>query len=266
MTSRRAPAKTAGARRYGRRVSALQAHIRRAAASGRTTERVGPFLATFSPHSDNPYLNYAVPDDGARPTAADVTGLTAAYRSRNLLPRLEFLAATAPEADAALRAAGYTVERRIPVMLCPPGALVTPPAPDGVELVVPESDVDFEGMLTAQHEAFEDTGPVDIAGARSWLAKGGLSVYARDARTGEPVGGGAAEAVVEGTTEVAGIAVRAGYRRRGVGAAITAWLTGAAHDRGAHTVFLTPAGVDEQRMYARVGYHPAGEMVHLHLT
>lgn len=247
-------------------MSTLQNHIRRAAASGRTTERVGPFLATFSPNSTNPYLNYAVPDDGARPTAADVDALSEAYRSRNLVPRLEFLAATAPEAEQALRAAGYAVERRIPVMLCPPGELVTPPTRDGIELLAPESDVDFKGLLTAQHEAFDDTTPFDVAGARAWLANGGLSVYARDAATGEAAGGGSAEAVVEGTTEVAGIGVRASYRRRGIGAAITAWLTGAVHDRGAHTVFLTPAGVDEQRLYARVGYRPADDMVHLRLT
>lgn len=247
-------------------MSALQNHIRRAAAEGRATERVGPFLATFSPRGDSPFLNYAVPDDDARPTEADVAALSAAYRERNLLPRLEFLAATAPAAEAALLAAGYTVERRIPVMLCPPGALVVPPAPDGVELVVPESDEDFTGLLTAQHEAFEDDGPMDPDGARAWLDKGGLSVLARDARTGEPAGGGSAEPVVEGTTEVAGIGVRTPYRRRGVGAAITAWLTGAVHNRGAHTAFLTPAGYDEQRLYARVGYQPAGDMVHLWLT
>lgn len=247
-------------------MSALQNHIRRAAAEGRATERVGPFLATFSPRGDSPFLNYAVPDDAANPTEADVAALSAAYRERNLLPRLEFLAATAPAAEAALLAAGYTVERRIPVMLCPPDALVVPPAPEGVELVVPESDEDFVGLLTAQHEAFEDDGPMDPDGARAWLDKGGLSVLARDAATGEPAGGGSAEPVVDGTTEVAGIGVRTPYRRRGVGAAITAWLTGAVHNRGAHTVFLTPAGYDEQRLYARVGYQPAGDMVHLWLT
>lgn len=121
-------------------------------------------------------------------------------------------------------------------------------------------------MLTAQHEAFGETEPIDVAGARGWLEQGGLSVYARDATTGDPAGGGSAEAVVEGITEVAGIGVRAPYRRRGVGAAITAWLTGAGHERGAHTVFLTPAGVDEQRRYTGVGYRPAGDMVHLRLT
>jgi GNAT superfamily N-acetyltransferase len=249
-------------------LSALQSHIRSAAASGRTTERVGPFLATFSPNSANPYLNYAVPDDGAHPTRADVDGLTAAYRARDLLPRLEFLAATAPEAEPVLRAAGYVVERRIPVMLCPPGALVVPPPPRGIELVVPESHEDFAGMLGAQHEAFGDPFEADAAavdGARAWLAGGGFSVYARDAATGEPIGGGAAEAVADGTTEVAGIGVRETYRGRGAGTAITAWLTAAVHDRGAHTVFLTPAGAAEQRLYARVGYQAHDDMLHLSL-
>jgi GNAT superfamily N-acetyltransferase len=207
-----------------------------------------------------------VPDDGARPTPADVAGLTAAYRRRDLVPRLEFLAATAPEAEAALRAAGYEVERRIPVMLCPPDALRVPPPPAGIELVVPGSDVDFEGMLAAQHEAFDDPSTPDVAGARESLARGWFRVYARDASTGEPVGGGVAEPVVDGTTEVAGIAVRAAYRRRGAGAAITAWLTAAVHAQGAHTAFLTPAGTDEQRLYARVGYQPAGDMLHLRLS
>ncbi len=247
-------------------MSALQSHMRRAAAAGRTTERVGPFLATYSPHSDNPYLNYAIPDDGARPTGSDVDRLTAAYRGRGLVPRLEFLLATAPEAEPVLRAAGYDLERRIPVMLCPPGALVRPPDPPGVGLVVPQTDEDLAGMLAAQHEAFDDPSPADVGGARAWLEMGGLSVYARDTATGEPAGGGSAEPVVDGTAEVAGIAVRESYRRRGVGAAITAWLTAAVHDRGGHTVFLTPAGVAEQRIYARVGYRPAGEVVHLRLA
>src|SRR3712207_645953 len=50
-------------------LSALQSHMRRAAANGRVLEQVGPFLATFSPESGNPFLNYAIPDDGAHPSA-----------------------------------------------------------------------------------------------------------------------------------------------------------------------------------------------------
>ncbi|WP_291415531.1 GNAT family N-acetyltransferase [Actinophytocola sp.] len=246
----------------------MQSHMRRAAAAGRTTERVGPFLATYSAESTNPFLNYAVPDDGARPTASDVDALTAAYRRRDLLPRLEFLADTAPEAESALLAAGYVAERRVPLMLCRPGSAVRKPAPEGIELVVPSSDVDFAGLVNAQHEAFDVPDPaseLDVAQSREWLAKGGFSVLARDIATGEPVGGGVAEAIVDGTTEVAGIGVRGRFRRRGVGAAITAWLTAAVHDQGARTVFLTPAGADEQRLYASVGYQAADDMVHLSL-
>lgn len=246
-------------------MSALQSHMRSSAAAGRTTEQVGPFLATFSPDSTNPFLNYAIPDDGARPSPSDVEGLTSAYRRRDLLPRVEFLVETAPEAETALVAAGWSVERRIPVMLCPPGAVVPRPVA-GFELVVPASDEEFLGMIAAQYEAFDqpvDVSAADVAKARERLAAGGFAVLARDAVTGEAAGGGVAEAVVNGTSEVAGIGVRPPFRRRGLGAAITAFLTAAVHEAGGSTVFLTPAGVPEQRLYERVGYVPAGAMVHL---
>lgn len=248
-------------------MSALQSHMRRAAAAGRATEQVGPFLATFSPASTNPFLNYAIPDDGARPEPSDVDALAAAYRRRELLPRVEYLVDTAPAAEAVLLAGGWTVERRIPVMLCAPGTAVPLPAPAGIELVVPSTDDEFMGMVAAQHEAFGQSDPVSPADAeagRKRLRAGGFAVFARTA-AGEPAGGGLAEEVVDGTTEVAGIAVRAAFRRRGLGAAITAFLTAAVHAAGAHTVFLTPAGVPEQRMYARVGYTPAGDMLHVSL-
>jgi ribosomal protein S18 acetylase RimI-like enzyme len=240
--------------------------MRRSAAAGRSTEQVGPFLATFSPDSTNPYLNYAVPDDGARPSPSDVDALTHAYQRRDLLPRVEFLVDTAPAAETALLAAGWSVERRIPVMLCPPGSVSVPATPDGIELVVPATDDEIRGMLAAQFEAFDqvaDVSGADVTKARERIRGGGFAVLARDVLTGEAAGGGVAEAVVEGTSEVAGIGVRTAFRQRGIGAAMTAFLTAAVHGAGGRTVFLTPAGVPEQRLYARVGYTPAGAMVHL---
>lgn len=240
--------------------------MRRAAAAGRATEQVGPFLATFTADSSNPYLNYAIPDDGASPSPSDVDDLVSAYRRRELVPRVEFLADTAPAAEAALLAAGWSVERRIPVMLCPPGAAVGPAPVAGVELVVPVADAELRGMIEAQFEAFDevvDISATDIAKARERIRAGGFAVLARDVATGAAAGGGVAEAVVDGTSEVAGIGVRPAFRRRGLGAAITAFLTRAVHDAGGETVFLTPAGVPEQRLYERVGYVPAGMMLHL---
>jgi ribosomal protein S18 acetylase RimI-like enzyme len=240
--------------------------MRRAAAAGRATEQVGPFLATFSPASTNPFLNYAIPDDGARPSRADVDGLTDAYRTRDLLPRVEFLVDTAPAAGPALLAAGWSVERRIPVMLCPPESAVAAPTPAGIELVVPDSDDEIRGMMVAQFTAFGDQPDItadNISSTRERLRDGGFAVLARDAGTGEPAGGGVAEAIVDGTTEIAGIGVLADFRRRGIGAALTAFLTAAVHAAGARTVFLTPAGVPEQRIYSRVGFQPAGDMLHV---
>lgn len=250
-------------------MSALQSHMRRSAAAGRATERVGPFLATYSAGSTNPFLNYAVPDDGAEPSGTDVAALAAAYRRRSLLPRVEFLVDTAPAAETALLDAGWSIERRIPVMLCPPGSAAPPASIDGVELVVPTSDDEIRAMIEAQYEAFGQPGTEvtaeEVADSRERLRAGGFAVLAREAATGAAAGGGIAEAVVEGTAEVGGIAVREAYRRRGIGAAITAFLTRAVHAAGGRTVFLTPAGVTEQRLYERVGYVPAGMMVHLSL-
>lgn len=230
------------------------------------TEQIGPFLATFSPDSASPFLNYAIPDDGARPSSSDVDALADAYARRELLPRVEFMAETAPAAERALITAGWSVERRIPVMLCQPGSAVAVAAPAGLELVVPGTDEEIRGMLAAQYEAFGEPPEVpdtDVAKTRERLRAGGFAVLARNAETGEAAGGGVAEAIAGTTTEVAGIGVRAGYRRRGLGAALTGFLTAAVHDAGARTVFLTPAGVTEQRMYERVGYAPAGDMLHL---
>ena len=52
--------------------TSIQAYIREAASRGRHTERVGPFLATFTDDTDNPYLSYAIPDDDAVPTQSEV--------------------------------------------------------------------------------------------------------------------------------------------------------------------------------------------------
>ena len=40
-------------------------------------------------------------------------------------------------------------------------------------------------------------------------------------------------------------------------------LTREAHEAGAHTAFLTPGDLGIGNVYARVGYRPAGECVHL---
>ena len=89
-----------------------------------------------------------------------------------------------------------------------------------------------------------------------------LTVLAETKTGSKIVGGGVALKIVSATTEIGGIAVAADYRRRGIAAAVTAYLTRLAHERGAWTAFLTPGDVGIGTVYRRAGYQVAGECVH----
>src|SRR5437588_721498 len=80
----------------------IQSCLRDSAALNRDIERIGPFLATFSRSSGNPFLNYAVPDQDARPSADEVQALIQVYEQRDLRPRLEYISSYAPRVEAAL--------------------------------------------------------------------------------------------------------------------------------------------------------------------
>ena len=87
--------------------SAVQSYLRAVALSAYQTERVGPFQAGFHPRSDNPYLNYAIPDDDAHP-AVDfmVKELPRAseYDGYNMMIYLALLGPVAKDALPAIHA------------------------------------------------------------------------------------------------------------------------------------------------------------------
>lgn len=243
----------------------IHAYLRIAASQGRETARIGPFHATFSPHSANPYLSYAIPDDDAVPTATDVTALIAAYEARERIPRLEYIARLAPAVEPALIDAGFTVEGRLPLMACVPGAVRPQPLPEGIELVVPMTDAELLATLTAQNEAYggPPAEPEAAERLRASMAAGQLVILARVAQSGEAVGGGACTTPAQGLTEVAGIGVRTPFRRRGVAAALTARLVQEAFAVGVELAFLMAAGEDEARIYARAGFTRIGDILHI---
>jgi ribosomal protein S18 acetylase RimI-like enzyme len=245
-------------------MSAIQTYVRKTAPRGRETEQVGPFLATYSPGTAHPMLNYAIPDDGAKPARAEIDALTAAYRRRDLLPRLEYFTDVAPDLEKLLVEAGYALERRVPLMTCTPAQRIDRPVPAGIRLRAPGSGEDFRRMRAAQNTAFGE--PAEIGDDEVEQLRSGTGVrhlLAEDVESGAVVGGGLALEIVDGTTEIAGIAVLEAYRGRGIAAALTARLTREVHEAGAHTAFLTPGDLGIGHVYARVGYSPAGECVHL---
>jgi ribosomal protein S18 acetylase RimI-like enzyme len=245
--------------------SRIQSYLRVAASHQRDTEQIGPFLATFSRSNDNPFLNYAIPDDNAIPSSADVAALIVAYEQRSRQPRLEYIAQLAPAVEKVLIDAGFGVEGHLPLMTCTPKSKQSLPVPPGVELILPISDADLLATISVQNEAYGAPPPDSSAIADLWssLKAGGIAVLARIEATNEPIGAGICTVPSNQTTEIAGIGVRSAFRCRGVAGALTTRLVQEAFAAGVSVPFLMAAHEAEKRIYARAGFSVIGEMLHI---
>jgi ribosomal protein S18 acetylase RimI-like enzyme len=242
--------------------SKLLAYLRGAALRRPNHERSGPFLATFTEEDDNPYLNYAIPDDDAEPDAAEIAGLIALFEARKRKPRLEYIAAAAPLVEAALLARGFAVEARLAVMICMRAADVRSTGATGIEIFAASDEEDLTGAEQAQAEAYggPSHGP---AGLRRTIGQGGVVAAARESGGGTIVGAGIAMPPVDGVSEISSIGVRPGFRRRGIAGAMTALLAREAFAAGVSLAWLTPLSRDAERIYARAGFTVASEALHM---
>jgi ribosomal protein S18 acetylase RimI-like enzyme len=245
--------------------AAVHAYLRASLRRGRECEQIGPFLAAFAPASDNPFFNYAIPDDGATASTADVTALIEAYVRRGRKPRLEYVPEVAPAIEPALVAAGFVAEGRLALMGFDLGRATDPILPEGFEIVAPESDEELLGVRIVQHEAYGEPEPPGEANVRSLqanLASGAGAALIRTIDGRDPAGAGEYTTMIDGVTEVTSIGVRPTYRRRGLAAAVTSHLVRAAQSAGATTVFLM-ANEDEERIYSRVGFTTEATILHI---
>jgi predicted GNAT family acetyltransferase len=70
--------------------------------------------------------------------------------------------------------------------------------------------------------------------------------------------------VADGVTEIVGVATLPGFRRRGIGALVTAHTVRAAATLAGVTLpWLTPGDNGADRVYRRIGFSPAATAVHL---
>ncbi|MFG1721132.1 GNAT family N-acetyltransferase [Micromonospora chalcea] len=225
---------------------------------------VGPFVVGLDPTTTSPYINYATPRPGAAVTAADVAALVAAFRAADRRPRLEYVTSCATDLEALLTAAGFTVEARHTYLVCVPDTLASPPVPDHLSLCEPGADWQRAALISVQNEAFGGdpvASEADVARLRRQQDAGGVAVMAVS-DDGTCAGGGGAAAPVSAVSEVAGIAVRAPYRRRGLASAITADVTRRLFSAGTEVAWLEAGGEDSWRVYQRVGYRPAGQRLY----
>jgi ribosomal protein S18 acetylase RimI-like enzyme len=240
----------------------LLGYLRALAERRPESQRVGPFVATFNDSDANIFFNYAIPDDDAEPGPNEIAALTALFQARNRKPRLEYMTDAAPGLEAELIAEGFSVEARLPIMLCTPGMGVRDAAAPGFDIFNATGEAALAGAERAQANAFGGVsqGP---DGFKRAIAQGGIIVAARDLTSGVIVGAGMATPPFDGITEIAGIGVREDFRRRGAAGAITALVTRIAFEAGVTLAWLTPESIDAQRIYARAGFAVASEALHI---
>jgi beta-N-acetylhexosaminidase len=248
-------------------VRVVARYLRQTIQQGRDAVRIGPFLVGFDTMSESPYVNYAVPDDGAEPTPGDVGGLVKAFTDRGLRPRLEYIREAAPAVEAALGQAGFVPEGLHPVMAITRTSFRESDPPSGFRIRASSDDRDFWEVRRVQNAAFGDGDPdaVDILHLHALLRQGGISLLV-ETEAGEVVGGGDVTPPRSGTAEVAGIAVREDCRGRGIGQALTSALVRAAFRNGVRRVWLTPVGSAEERLYTRIGFVACGSQLQISKT
>ena len=242
-------------------VPALIATCMRAAVTARSGGRAGPFTIGLDPHSDDPMRNYAVPDHDARPGPGDTDALIEFFRRRHRIPRLEYVAEDAPGAWAALAAAGFTVERRTPVMIAAPATPLAARSPAGITIRQAASDADLTAAAAVQHHAYQmphPPGPHDLARLTALTRRRGLVAIAVDDTSGTVVGTGLVDVAGDrpAVGELAAVGVLTAFRRQGIASALSVYLARTAHSQGIGLVFLE-AEPEEEQIYRRTGFTDA---------
>jgi ribosomal protein S18 acetylase RimI-like enzyme len=236
-------------------------------------ETLGPFSLFVQRESGWPY--YARPALGATAfTVADVERVRARQRALGVPEAFEWVAETSPGLRPVATGAGLAVTS-YPLLVLPPGGLLPAPPPEGIvlRLATADDDVAMIGAVARLAFAHEGTAPGpqgpeelpaataargedEVAFERERL-RAGLVVTAVAYAGGAPVGAGSHQPVGP-VSEVVGIGTLPAYRHRGIGAALTAYLTADALGRGARTVFLSAGDARIARVYERVGFRRIG--------
>ncbi|MGI8879840.1 MAG: GNAT family N-acetyltransferase [Jatrophihabitans sp.] len=234
---------------------------------------VGPFTVFVG--RGWPY--YARPRLGTAETftAADVAAVFAWQRDKSQPQSIEWVRELTPTLEAA--AAVHVEVHRYPLLVLDRDAYQVPPETPDVEVrVLTADDSDLVATRVAVDLGFRnegtDAGPVaegerDAAlaaastasvGARMQdaMTSGQMRVVAAVGAHG-PIGGGTHQPR-GAVTELTGIGVLPAYRRRGIGARITAALVADALAGGAGTVFLSAGSGDVARVYQGIGFRRVG--------
>jgi N-acetylglutamate synthase-like GNAT family acetyltransferase len=211
--------------------------------------------------------------------ADDVAAVRARQRELGVREAFEWVHETTPSLAGAATAAGLAVTQ-VPLLALDEDEWAPPPPPEGITLRLLDPD---DAALPAAQGVVElafagagarlgGAGPEDREAAARAVGDLGflrerlrrrLTVMAVAEDAGGPLAAGSHQPVGD-VSEIVGVGTLPVARRRGAGAAVTARLAEDARSRGAALVFLSAAGAEVARLYARLGFRPIGTACFAH--
>jgi ribosomal protein S18 acetylase RimI-like enzyme len=250
----------------------IDAYLDAAPRTGARTETIGP--CTLFLNEGHGWRYYARPTPGASGISADAI-LAVRARQRELAQpeALEWIAELAPEVGSAARETGMRVVDHPLMVLSRDVELRS--AAEGVDVAIVDADDDLAALSAVAEVGFAMPGtasgdpgaaeataaaarqsPDTIAFQRGRMLAG-LTVAAAARLSGVMAAVGWHQPL-EGASEIVGVATLPAFRRRGLGAAVTATLVADALQRGIDLVFLSADDDDVARVYAKVGFERVG--------
>lgn len=259
-------------------LSAIESYYDLVPRASAAVEQIGPFTLFVSsalfPFYARPSLSSSGTSAAIGP--AEVAAVRARQRELGVPEAFEWVDELRPELVALLRTTGLVVYR-LPLMVHRDGDELPAvcPVPPGVRIrMLTADDVDLPSVQTAiglgfttpgtavgpigdaERSAAEAVSPGIHERTRQRIAAGSVALAGAFGATGA-IGGGSHSPRGE-VSEITGVATLPAYRRRGVGAAVTARLTADALRRGVSTCFLSAGSPAVAQIYARAGFRRIG--------
>lgn len=237
----------------------IQASQIAAASRGRNVIETPSFVVLLNEQSDLPWFNYAIPISEDFSEIA-IEQMIDAFVLAKRTPRLEYLPELWPGLSVALLRRGFSVQAQLPLMVCT-GQTYRAPGVSGIEVRLLTPADDFLPYLTVGSEAFGEV-PVAIderAQRHKTQVEQGVLRCAVAYSKGQAVSVACTMPAL-GAAELAGVATKVEFRRKGYGSAVSAFLIEHEFSRTPEIVIWLSAGDDSAKaVYEGLGFQSVGE-------
>lgn len=201
----------------------LQASQVAAASRGRKVIESGPFTILLNEHSELVWFNYAIPNREGFSDQA-IADMKLAFYENGRVPRLEFLESLWPSLGEWLSNNGFSVQGRVPLMLCDAESFRPVNLADR-DVRILSADDDIPSYVSVGSLAFGEVSTPEeqrVARHRLQIAEGSLRC-AMAYCEGLPAAV-ACTMPESGVAELAGVGTRQEFRRRGLASAVSSIL------------------------------------------